>query len=374
MPCNVYRCLDLFNEKDLLEFAADITAKKQSNMRNFMEGFLTSTVELKRNDSTQATYRLFGQRMCHSLFQKVFQHSSMVKSIRHDFISSSSSIPLLLKNEKRGGNCFKEDDLSVGSNWAVQFLLNYGRTYGRPRPDGREYKKASNKSPDNTIYMLNTCVTKRDVYEEYKRVFAQACSDNWFLSINLCMNIDVEASIQPKSMPEEPISYSWFTSVWEKRSPFVVVGAKQTDYCDTCKAFNEAVHTDELEYQHGTHVISARAHRAQYNQNIQNVYSSSDSMQIDLDYAEGVSYPQYRQQPGSLDAYCITPRDSLRPTSNVLIFCYKKECIQLGKVVMQLFRWLTTSLKIQYLGTSDICFCKVITVWVKQKITFLLPI
>ena len=36
LPCNVYRCLDLFNEKDLLEFAADITAKKQSNMRNFM--------------------------------------------------------------------------------------------------------------------------------------------------------------------------------------------------------------------------------------------------------------------------------------------------------------------------------------------------
>ena len=181
--------------------------------------------------------------MCHVLFQKVFQHSSMVKSIRHDFNSSSSSIPLLLKNEKRGGNRFKEDDLSVGSNWAVQFLLNYGRTYGRPRPDKREYKKASNKSPDNTIYMLNTCVTKRDVYEEYKRVFAQACSDNWFLSINLCMNIDVEASIQPKSMPEEPISYSWFTSVWEKRSPFVVVGAKQTDYCDTCKEF-KAVHTD----------------------------------------------------------------------------------------------------------------------------------
>ena len=66
MNVNVVACLLM--EKDLLEFAANITAKKQSNMRNFMEGFLTSTVELKRNDSTQATYRLFGQRMCHFLF------------------------------------------------------------------------------------------------------------------------------------------------------------------------------------------------------------------------------------------------------------------------------------------------------------------
>ena len=94
----------------------------------------------------------------------------MVMSIRNDFVHSSSSLPLILKEEKRGGNQIKENNYSIGSSWAAQFLLSYGQMHGRPRPDRQEYKKAK-KAPDNTIYMSNTCITKSEVYEEYKRVF-----------------------------------------------------------------------------------------------------------------------------------------------------------------------------------------------------------
>ena len=229
----------------------------------------------------------------------------MVKSIRHDFAHSRSTAPLLLKQEKRGGNQIKEDNLNIGSNWAAQFLLNYGRMNGRPRPDGRDYKKAVKISPDNTIYMLNTFITKREVYDKYKEVFYEACAEKWFLSINLCMNEYIDA-IQPHEMPENPVSYDWFTQLWNQKCPFVVVGAKMSDYCDRCKEFTESISTQELFNQQLDHMNAATEHRQFYNDNIKKVYDSTDKMQIDLDYAEGVSYPQFRVQPGSF--YFLSPR------------------------------------------------------------------
>ena len=50
----------------------------------------------------------------------------------------------------------------------------------------------------------------------------------------MCMNELID-SIQPVEMPDEPVTYSWFTQVWEKRCPFVVIGSKISNYVINAK-------------------------------------------------------------------------------------------------------------------------------------------
>jgi hypothetical protein len=286
--CCSRRCFDAFSEEEknvIYTHITDLDAKSVSEQREALQYYLLGCLrstdaddpEARRNRNKRARYArdkaasdpdcspvankltfqysFLGKTVCLKLAQALFGVGETAMYNAKKSIKDGITVP---PTSRRGKHDRKEKEKT---KFAARFINVYAEVSGLPDPSTGEA---------HPLIYLPAGATMKSVYQEYIKKCEQFGSD--------------------------PVSYGYFTQVWNETCPHVKLRTVRTNVCDFCCSLKSKGQGTSMERL--THLAEAKEARDNFKRTILSTREENNcGTQLSFDFADTIFLPRFKDHP-----------------------------------------------------------------------------